>query len=81
MDTPEHSAQRASLEIIIAQIDRISKLIYSLLNLARVGPAEGTTPVQLEGVIREVESLVDQAMKKIRHTFRVEGKKERHRSR
>ena len=63
-DAPE--AHKQSLEVIVNQIDRISKLIYSLLHLARSGHSETTTSVVVKTVLKEVQSLLAQ-------TFRAHG--------
>lgn len=53
-------------EIIVSQIDRVSKLIRSLLNLARGNPTEISGVVDLRRVLSEVSEL-------IAHLFRKNG--------
>jgi PAS domain S-box-containing protein len=60
----DETGDKASLGIIVAQIDRISKLIYALLNLSRVGPAEHTTRVSVAKAAEEVKCLVEQELEK-----------------
>jgi signal transduction histidine kinase len=55
---------REGLEIITAQIDRISKLIYSLLHLARAEKSGTPHPVQLSRVAEDVMNLMSHPFKK-----------------
>ncbi len=57
---------RDNLGVIVAQIDRISKLIYSLLHLARAERAGTPHPVGLQKVCQDVVNLMT-------HPFRQEG--------
>ncbi len=54
---------KKGLTIITEQIDRISKLIYSLLNVARYERSEAVRSVRLEGVIQEVAALLSQKLR------------------
>ena len=53
---------KKSLEIIISQIDRISKLMYSLLHLAKSGKAEEIRPIALFPAIVDALTLLNQNM-------------------
>ena len=57
-------AMQSGLEIIISQIDRISKLIYSLLNIARTSRSESTHIVSVSAVFKEVMALITQPLQK-----------------
>lgn len=70
-DAPEGTPARRSLETIVSQIDRVSKLIYSLLNLARIGPSEITTPVSVAAILREVGELIHQKLHAGRIAFEI----------
>ena len=48
------------LETVIGQIDRISRLVHSLLNLARGSESHGIRPVALLASVEEVCSLLSQ---------------------
>ena len=50
------------LDIIMGQIDRISKLIYGLLNYARIDSHTAITPVAIHKVIQSVSVLLGQQM-------------------
>lgn len=52
------------LDVIINQIDRISKLIYSLLHLARSEPSPMMTSVKLDAIIDQVTSLMSHEIRK-----------------
>jgi len=55
----QDDATRKSVDVIVSQIDRISKLIRSLLNLARGdGAAAGVGKVELQPTIRDVLDLM-----------------------
>ncbi|MBI1860257.1 MAG: PAS domain S-box protein [Deltaproteobacteria bacterium] len=51
------------LDTIITQIDRISKLIYALLHVARAGKSETVVAVALAPVLNEVGTLVSQLLR------------------
>lgn len=46
------------MEIIVKQIDRISKLVNSLLNLARSKPSDHAVSVSIEAVVNDVLNLL-----------------------
>ncbi|NUM89765.1 MAG: PAS domain S-box protein [Bdellovibrionales bacterium] len=52
------------MDVIITQIDRISKLIYSLLNLARSDKSEAARPVNVLRACQDVHNLVEQKTQK-----------------
>jgi signal transduction histidine kinase len=60
----ENEAVRKNVDIIIAQIDRVSKLIRSLLNLARGEASAGAGTVHLEKVVSDVMDLVGHEFRK-----------------
>lgn len=60
----ERDPAKASLAIIVAQIDRISKLIYAVLGLSRISPAETTAPVKVAKVANDVGMLVEGELRK-----------------
>jgi PAS domain S-box-containing protein len=49
---------RRNLDVIVTQIDRVSKLIYSLLHLARSGGSELTASVNVRNVVNDVGALI-----------------------
>lgn len=51
-------------DVIVAQIDRISKLIHSLLNLARGDQAKQSGELQLDQVVSDVLDLMGHELKK-----------------
>jgi len=53
-----------NMNVIISQIDRISKLIQSLLNLARGDQIKSVGEVQVENVIRDVLDLMGHELKR-----------------
>jgi len=55
---------KKGLDVIMSQIDRISKLIYSLLHLARSERSPMMTSVQLHLVIDQVTSLMSHEIRK-----------------
>ena len=54
---------KSGLEVIVTQIDRISKLIYSLLNLARIEKSETSHPISVIETIRQVVILTEQKLR------------------
>lgn len=54
-----------SMDVIISQIDRISKLIHSLLNLARGDQIKTSSEVKIGQVISEVLDLMGYELKRI----------------
>jgi C4-dicarboxylate-specific signal transduction histidine kinase len=56
---------KKGLDVIMSQIDRISKLIYSLLHLARSERSPMMTSVQLHEVIDQVTSLMSHEIRKL----------------
>jgi PAS domain S-box-containing protein len=60
----EQPEGRANAEIIVAQIDRISALIRSLLNLARGSSVASDGSVALDRVIQDVVALVGHEFKR-----------------
>ena len=54
-----NSSERSGLETIVTQIDRISKLIYSLLNVARVGKLGAVAAVEVRSVLNDVAVLIE----------------------
>lgn len=57
-------AMRKNADVIIAQIDRVSALIRSLLNLARGDGTRGTTEIELKAVLNEVLDLMGHELRK-----------------
>ena len=53
---------KSGLEIIVTQIDRISRLIYSLLNLARAEKSETTLAIVPAEIVRQVLVLTEQKL-------------------
>lgn len=51
---------KSNLEIVVKQIDRISKLIYSLLHLAKSSPSDTLRPVEVAPIVEEVLGLLHQ---------------------
>ncbi len=49
---------KQNLDVIISQIDRVSNLIRSLLNLARGDQLKSSETISLKGVVREVVDLM-----------------------
>ncbi len=49
---------RDDMSVIVTQIDRISKLVHSLLHLSRGGPSGNTSAVDLHQVIEDVVNLI-----------------------
>lgn len=70
--TAEDPGVRRSLETITAQIDRISKLIRSLLRVSRSFGDVQRAPVLLASVVDEVLSLIGQNLKHDNVEIRVE---------
>ncbi len=60
------------LDVIISQIDRISKLIYSLLNLARSEKSEQARPVNILRACTDVKNLLDQKFQRSGVELRVD---------
>ena len=58
------STVRSNMEIIISQIDRISKLIYSLLNVARKDNLETVSSVNVNDAIEDVRLLLSSSFTK-----------------
>jgi two-component system, cell cycle sensor histidine kinase and response regulator CckA len=59
----ENPAVQKNLELITSQIDRISKLIRSLLNISRTTGEVNLEPVALKPLIEEIVLLVGQNLK------------------
>lgn len=55
---------KKSLDVIISQIDRVSKLIRSLLNLARGDQMKSTQQVYLKVIVAEVVELMGHELRK-----------------
>jgi len=55
---------RSNMEIIINQIDRISKLIYSLLNIARKDSPDNISEVSLDEALEDVTRLLSNSFQK-----------------
>jgi PAS domain S-box-containing protein len=55
---------RSNMEIIVNQIDRISKLIYSLLNLARKDNLETVSSISFNDALEDVTRLLSSTFKK-----------------
>ena len=53
---------RSSLEVIVTQIDRVSSLVYSLLNLAGKGGGTDARPVALAATLSDVSRLLRQRL-------------------
>jgi len=70
-DPSQSPEARRYLDVIVHQSDRISKLVNSLLNLARLSDADAAAPVHLSVVLREVAELVSQNLKEQGIEFRI----------
>jgi PAS domain S-box-containing protein len=68
----ENDKLRAGLQVIVQQIDRISKLIYSLLHLARADRSEKAGPVIVSQAVQQVLNLTDQKLKAMGIELRME---------
>jgi signal transduction histidine kinase len=55
----ENEVLRKDMDIVVTQIDRISKLVNSLLHLARGGKSDFATSVNLDLVIQDVLNLLE----------------------
>src|SRR5262249_7034308 len=64
MKSEPGSAIQSNAAIIIAQIDRVSKLIRSLLNLARGDRSSIVSPIEIDKVVGEVAELMTHEMSK-----------------
>jgi signal transduction histidine kinase len=64
MVSAESETLKKGLDVIISQIDRISKLIYSLLNLARSERSPIMTEVKVQGILDQVSSLMSHELRK-----------------
>jgi PAS domain S-box-containing protein len=62
-DPAQTPQARRFLDVIVHQADRISKLVNSLLNVARLSSADAVAPVRVAAVLREVAGLVSQSLK------------------
>ena len=71
LETEGNSAIQKNVDIIISQIDRVSKLIRSLLDLARGESAEGTQFISARRVIIDVLDLMNHEIQ--RHGILVEN--------
>lgn len=61
-----------NLEVIVSQIDRISKLIRSLLRISRSSSDVHLTEVNVQGVVREVFTLLGQNLQEDRALMKVD---------
>ena len=57
-------ALKSGLNIIIEQIDRISKLIYSLLNIARAERTEAMAPIPIATALNPALTLLNQKLER-----------------
>lgn len=64
MKLKNNSAAVSSLSVIISQIDRVSKLINSLLRVARSSDEVLLTKVNVKSVIAEIENLISERCKR-----------------
>jgi signal transduction histidine kinase len=64
MQTKDNPAIRSNVEVITEQIDRVSGLIRSLLNLARGDSSEKIGPISLNNAVGDVLRLLDHEMAK-----------------
>lgn len=55
---------RGTMELMITQIDRISKLVKSLLQIARGAPSENAADVDVAAVIRDVTNLMSHELER-----------------
>ncbi len=62
---------KKNVDIVISQIDRISKLIHSLLNLARGGHAKRTEQIDLAQIVSEVVDLMGHEFR--RHSIEIKN--------
>jgi PAS domain S-box-containing protein len=60
----ENEKIKSGLEVIVQQIDRISKLIYSLLHLARVEKSETARPTIVLHSFQQVANLLEQKLQR-----------------
>lgn len=60
----ESETLKKGLDVIVNQIDRISKLIYSLLHLARSERSPIMTSIKLHGIIDQVTNLMSHEIRK-----------------
>ncbi len=65
MNSRNDGRTKRNLNIIMAQIDRVSKLIRSLLNLTRTENPMGAGPISVVSVIYDVLDLVAHDLKKL----------------
>lgn len=72
LQTGDNPAIRKNVDVIISQIDRVSRLIHSLLNLARGDHSEGTTDVSISRVVSEVLELMAHEFRRNRIEIRNE---------
>ena len=56
---PENPEVQNNLKVVVTQIDRITKLVNSLLHLARGGKSDFATSIELDLVIEDVLNLVE----------------------
>lgn len=68
----ENAKLKEGLEVIVQQIDRISKLIYSLLHLARADRSETARPIIAADAFRQVAILTEQKRRQLGITLDVE---------
>ncbi len=56
---PENSEIQNNVNVVVTQIDRITKLVNSLLHLARGGKSDFATSIELDTVIHDVLNLLE----------------------
>ncbi len=64
LDTEGDPAIRKNVDVILSQIDRVSKLIRSLLDLARGDTSEGTQSIEINRVVEDVLDLMNHEIRK-----------------
>ncbi len=55
----ENASVKQDMQTVVSQIDRITKLVNSLLHLARGSKSENTTAVSLQQVMRDITNLIE----------------------
>jgi signal transduction histidine kinase len=65
---------KENMNLIVTQIDRISVLVKSLLNLARGNQSEHSTAVNLSGIIADLKNLISHELERKNILFEIEMK-------
>jgi PAS domain S-box-containing protein len=72
IQTQDNLVVKKNVDVIVSQIDRVSKLIRSLLNLARGDEIHQAGRVQLNQIVEEVLDLMGHELRK--HSIAIENK-------